>query len=180
MKSIEITDRIKDINPYQLFEENIYRLMKTLLEDFDQDMDKETFENSYRQVTKLLLEKHRNLIFGEVNHVFKEITLANYEMKKVSVVNIMACFADYQRKKIEHNRFEIEKHESEMIKKYADCTKLPLGRAILFRNVMLEKGKDKWRDVPLKEIAEKLASGEIKFDYKEEKAKTILSNHFSK
>ncbi|MCK9281330.1 MAG: hypothetical protein M0P71_11960 [Melioribacteraceae bacterium] len=151
--------------------------MKSLLEDFDQVMDKETFENSYRQVTKLLLEKHRNLIFGEVNHVFKEITLANYEMKKVSVVNIMACFADYQRKKIEHNRFEIEKRENEIIKNAVDCTRLPLGQAILFRIDMHEKGKNEWWDVPLKEIAQK---GEIKFDYKKEKIRTILSNHFTK
>jgi hypothetical protein len=178
MKPIEINDRIKDINPYQLLEENVYRLMKTLLEDFDQVMDKETFEHSYKQVTRLLMDKHRNLIFGELVHVFKEITLGNYEMKKVSVINIMNCFSDYQKKKIEHNRFEIEKKENEIRKNTVDVFKTPMGQAMLFRIEMHEKGNDEWWNIPLKEIAEKIASGEIKYKYVPKKPSYRLDTKF--
>jgi hypothetical protein len=168
MKTIEITERLKEINPYQLLETNISFLLKSLLDDFDQTMDQANFDHSYKQITYHLVNRYKFLSWGEIIHVFKEITSGNTEMKKVSVVNIMNCFSDYQKKKIEHNRFEIEKRENEIIKNMADMNKTPFGQAINFRTVMREKGIHSWDNIPLKEIAEKIANGEIKY-YKEKK-----------
>jgi hypothetical protein len=165
MKTIDTDIRIKDIEPYQIFEVNIYNLLKGLLNDFDQSMDQQKFDHTYKQIAYLLKNKYKGLIWGDIKYVFNEISLGNYDIKNISVNTVMGCFSKYQYKKIEQNRIEYEKREHQLQQNAANLNKTPFGKAILFRNEMIEKGNKEWYDVPLKEIAEKIKSGEIKYEY---------------
>ena len=175
MKTIDVDIRIKDIDPYQVFEVNIYNLLKSLLYDFDQSMDQQKFDHTYKQIAYLLKNRYKGLIWGDVKHVFNEISLGNYDVKNISVNTIMGCFSKYQKQKIERNRIEYEEKERNLQNNFADLNKTPYGQAIIFRIDQLSKGNKQWEDVPLKEIAEKIKSGEIKFKYNK-KARTYMSN----
>ena len=165
MKTIDIDLKIRDIEPYSFFEHNISNLLENLINDKGIPMDQKVFEHTYSRLTYFLKKDHKNLVWGEVCKVFENISSGYYEIKYLSTTDILGCFVKYQKQKIERNRIEYEERERKLQNNFADLNKTPYGQALIFRIDQLSKGNKQWEDVPLKEIAEKIKSGEIKFKY---------------
>lgn len=169
MTSINVNEKIKDIKPFELLKVNVSYLFRNLLDDFNHDMDQKTFDHSYEKIAFIIQDKFKSFTWGDVRFVFDEISAGKYSIRNISVVEIMKCMSDYQNKRIEKNRFEIEKHENEIRKQNMNIHKLPFGTAILFRMQMRKEGNAEYENMPIKEIAEKIKNNEIKYSY--EKAK---------
>ncbi|MBN2215013.1 MAG: hypothetical protein JW723_12295 [Bacteroidales bacterium] len=164
MKVIGASEKIKDINEKVLSGE-ISELLFTLLNNAALTMKQELYEHTYEYLSHLLKLRHKNLSWWEIEKVFTDISCGVYSIRKISVKSLMEAFNEYQAKRIEKNRNEYEHREHDISSGWADLNKLPFGTAINFRNDMRGKGITKWDDIPLKEIAEKIASGEINYQF---------------
>lgn len=169
MTSINVNEKIKDIKPFELLKVNISYLFRVLLDDFNQNMDQKTFDHSYEKIASIIQDKYKSFCWGDVRFVFDEISAGRYSIRNISVVEIMKCMSDYKNKKIELNRFEIENKENEIRKQNMNIHKLPFGTAVLFRMQKRKEGNLKYENMPIKEIAELIKKGEIKYNYEKSK-----------
>lgn len=163
----KIEPHFKIINiEYEDIKENIFVLLQKLLYDFNQNMTDELFEHSYRKLAVIIKNQYKSLSWIDIESVFDGISSGLYDMKKISVTNIMLALNDYIKKKRELNKIALEKQEYEQRQNiFADMAKEPRGKAILFRMEQREKGEFYWEQFPQAEIAQKIVSGEIQYQY---------------
>lgn len=162
--------KVKDI-PLPSLELEIKDLLKAALFDFGSDMTKDAFQHSYVKIAYLVSNRYKGLMLGEVKYVFD---MAPEQVKgKLSVQTIMQLFYRYNDAKIEKQKQEVEAREHENFMNSADCMRLPFGKAIIWKREQYEK-TGKHPDIPLKEVAEKISSGEIKFTYAPGTAKRVI------
>jgi hypothetical protein len=158
MKTIDDYILIENIEPFSLFEANVSFLLKTLINDFGIAIHQETFDMLYKRISFFLKRKYKDLSWREVRRVFEDISSGKYGIKKICVAEILSCFNIFKNMKFENRKMD----QGEEIKKQdkVDCTKFPMGKAIILK---FERKEDNYiQSLPLKELAEKLKSGEIK------------------
>jgi len=161
--------QIKDI-PYNEFENEIKEMLKSVIMDYGSDIRQEIFEHSYKRITYLVSKKYKGFLMGEVRYIFD--AMIEHIKGKISVSSIMQLFSKYYDEKIEKQRFQIEQQDLNYEKNIVNCMKSPLGKAIIYKIQMVERGdleiKD-WEKIPLKKIADEIQSGKINFIYKRPK-----------
>lgn len=162
--------KVKDI-PLPSLEVEIKELLKAALFDFGSDMTKDAFQHSYVKIAYLVSNRYKSLKFGEVKYIFE---MAPEQIKgKLSVQTMMQLFYRYNDAKIEKQKQEFEKFQFENFKNAVDCSTMPLGKAIVYKYEVHEKTR-KYPEMPIKEIAERIATGEIKFNYTPGKRKRVI------
>lgn len=159
MVSYNNETKVMDI-PKPALELEVKELLRKAIFDYGSDMKKDLFEHSYNRLAYIISLKYKTLILGEVKYVFE--CMFEHIKGKLSVSTIMQLFARYTEAKIEKQRQEILNGEIEYDKNIHDCSKSPLGSAIIHKITT----KD---DRPIKEIAEDIKSGKINFKYSPDK-----------
>lgn len=162
--------KIKDILESHLKVE-IESLLKTVMMDFGSIMTQDMFSHTVNRLVYLINMKYKGLMIGEIKYVFE---MAPEKIKgKLSVQTIMQLFYQYYDAKIEKQKQVVDSREHENYMSSVDCMKLPFGKAIIWKREQYEL-TGKHSDIPLKEVAEKISSGEIKFTYTPGKAKRVI------
>jgi hypothetical protein len=170
---MSIEQKIKDIELSYL-KKTVAKLLSNVLDGFNQVMEQDTFNYSYDKIGYLLYERFKGLMLGDVNKVFENIEMGEYGIKKISVSSVMEAFKHFRTWKHEQQRQVQERNEQEWKGQTANLHKTPYGSAIIRKMEALEKLKDnpnmvlerKISEMPIQELAEKIVSKEIDFNYK--------------
>lgn len=165
MIKIEPEEKIINID-FEIIQENIFKLLQDILYDLNQNMTDEIFQHSYKKLAYILKNQYKSLSWIDIECIFDSITNGIYDIKKISVTNILWATNEYIKKKRNKNRIEYERRGMEERQELGDdLSKCPRGMAILFRHEQRENGNYYWEQFSQKEIAEKIASGEIQYHY---------------
>lgn len=161
--------KVKDI-PTPSFESEIRELLKSAIFDFGSEMKKDQFEHTVTRLSYLISSKYKGFMIGEVKYVFEG--MVDQLKGKLSVSTIMQLFWKYQEGKIERQRLEMDDKDMEYDKSSVNCLNTPFGKAIIHKMELRESGQlpdDKWDKLSLKQVAEDIQSGKIRFNYKPDK-----------
>lgn len=158
--------KIKDL-PQEIILANVKDLVKSAILDYGSELKKEFYDHTVSRVSYLLFLKHKGLMIGEVKFVFE--TMIEHVKGKLSVSSIMQLFDSYMDSKIQKQKTEYEYREDELRGEYKKWISSPLGLAIIYKITLHEEQRMtdlEWQNMNLKELAMKIQSGEIKFNYK--------------
>jgi phage tail tube protein FII len=161
--SIDINSKLKYID-FEEFSRALKVMLRKIWMDSGVKLDQEMFNHTLKSLSYSMHNYHSSLLFAEIQSIFKGISLGQYKVQRISAQSIMSALNEYIEAKRKRTVLENDLQHQINHKKesFILSSGLPVGSAILFKMEQREKGLHQYDDIPLKEIAEKLKSGELK------------------
>lgn len=160
---LNVNSRLKDLD-YDQFLRAIKVMLNKIWMDSGVKYDKEMFDHTLKSVGYSIYNYHSTLLFAEIQVVFKGISLGTYKCTRISSNSILGAlneFLEAKRKRVAMQG-DLEHSITKKRNSFVFESGLPIGQAILFKMEQRDKGITTFDNMPTKEIAEKINSGELK------------------
>ena len=162
MGNIDINSRLKDIY-FDQFTQALKVMLHKIWMDSGVKYDKEMFEHTLKSLAYSMHNYHSSLLFAEIQSIFKGIGLGQYKCTRISSNTILGALNEFLEAKRKRTAMQgdLDHKIAKGNNSFVSNSGLPIGQAILFKMEQRERGITAHENTPLKEVAEKIKTGEL-------------------